>query len=147
MFRSSLAVRAKWQKNCQQQDASSERELRPKSFTWNSDSVNAHLSLPFHTLLLTVLCLYGAILHAAIYDTVIAHDRTTNVIWFAGPEYPILLLRMQQPMRRRTQFVYHCIRSPKRRSTRNFSCCWQRFQKEQTRRKASVLGKQSRIVF
>jgi hypothetical protein len=51
-------MRAKWQKNCQQQDASSERELRPKSFTWNNDSVNAHLSLPFHTLLLTVLRLF-----------------------------------------------------------------------------------------
>jgi hypothetical protein len=83
MFRSSLAVRAKWQKNCQQQDASSERELRPESFTWNSDSVNAHLSLPFRTLLLTVRCLYGAIMHAAIYDAVNAIDRTTNVIWFA----------------------------------------------------------------
>ena len=63
MFRSSLAVRANWQKNCQQQDASSARELRPKSFTWDSDSVNAHLSLPFRTLLLTVLRLYGTPFH------------------------------------------------------------------------------------
>jgi hypothetical protein len=87
MFRSSLAVRAKWQKNCQQQDASSERELRPKSFTWNSDSVNAHLSLPFHTLLLTVLCLYGAILHAAIYDTVIATTEPQTL--FGSPDRSI----------------------------------------------------------
>jgi hypothetical protein len=76
MFRSTLAVRANWQKNCQQQDASNERELRPKSFTRNSDSVSAHLSLPFRTLLFTVLRLYGAIMHAAIYDAVNAIDKT-----------------------------------------------------------------------
>jgi hypothetical protein len=145
MFRSSLALRAKWQKNCQQQDASSERELRPKSFTWNSDSVNAHLFLPFRTLLFTVFRLYGAITHAAIYDAVNAIDRThkrylvrlTGVSHFASEDAA-------------ADAAAHAVRGslyPKFQTALNFSCCWQRFQKERTRLKASVLGKQSRIVF